>query len=105
MFAKRAAVRGHDTSSECPTEVQTSFVTSLKTAFIQAVHDSHVLPEQYSTVGATRCNGTPYLHLPEVQGLPAGGGSCQGEVLLLIHRTNAYTGKQSQEKARLLSIN
>lgn len=64
-----------------------------------------MLFEQYTTVKATRGNGARYLHFCEPQDLPAGGGSCQGEVLPLIHRMNAYMGRQSKEKARLISSN
>lgn len=64
-----------------------------------------MLFEQYTTVKAARANGVLYLHFREPQDLPAGEGSCQGEVLPLIHRMNAYMGRQSQEKARLISNN
>lgn len=64
-----------------------------------------MLSEQYTTVEAIGCDGVLYIHLLELQDLPAGGGRCQGGVLPLIHLMNAYMGKQSNEKARLLCSN
>lgn len=64
-----------------------------------------MLSEQYITVEAVRCNGAHYLQFLKLQDLSAGGGSCQEEVLPSIRRMNAYMGKQSKEKVKLLSSN
>ena len=98
------------TSSGHSTAVEASLRPLLKDCFYlrdawQALSPSHMVSEQYTTVEATRCNGALCLHFLELQDIPSGGGSCQGEVLPLIHHMSAYMGKRSKEKARLLSSN